>query len=210
MFKRLRNKRIRNMNRIKSIRSRPFIKYTNQHNSMPYLIKGTTGKEVEELQEMLQELSNIFPSLPVVTIDGYYGDVTQDTVKKFQSLNSIPTTGEVDDITWDKIKDFLNNRNQNIPINITTDDIDLSDNVIRIGSKGKYVSDLQTYLNIAANKYPSVSKVKVDGIFGQNTQQSVLEFQRQVGLNTDGVVGVQTWNALYDVSTNEPVSNEDE
>lgn len=207
---RMRNRRNMNMKMNNFNKNKPFVKYTDNHKSNHYIVEGTTGKEVEELQMMLQEFSHVFPNLPVVTIDGYYGNVTKNTVKKFQSLNSLPTTGDVDDMTWDKIKEFLENRNQNIPINITTDDIDLSDNVIRIGSKGRYVSDLQGYLNIAAEKYPRIPKVKVDGIFGENTQQAVLAFQRELGLNTDGIVGVQTWDALYNVSVGEPVTNIDE
>ena len=63
---------------------------------------------------------------------------------------------------------------------------------------------------MAAEKYPRIPKVKVDGIFGENTQQAVLAFQREFGLNTDGVVGVQTWDALYNVSVGEPITNIDE
>lgn len=207
MLKKMRNNR--NMNKMRIRRNGNFMKYTNINKKGHYIVEGTTGKEVEELQIMLQNLSNIFPSLPIVMVDGYYGNETKETVKMFQELNALPTTGITDDITWNKIKTFLNNRNPNIPINITTDDIDLSDNVIKLGSKGRYVSDLQGYLNIAAEKFPSISKVKVDGIFGENTQKSVLEFQRQFGLDTDGIVGAITWDALYNVSIGEPVSNND-
>ena len=205
-----RNNRFIKMNKFN--KNKPFIKYTDKHKSNHYIVDGTTGKEVEELQMMLLELSHVFPSIPVITaVDGYYGNETKGVVKEFQSLNSLPTTGITDDLTWNKIKEFLDNkRRDNIPINITTDDIDLSDNVIRIGSKGRYVSDLQGYLNIAASKYPRIPKVKVDGIFGENTQQAVLAFQREFGLNTDGVVGVQTWDALYNVSVDEPITNIDE
>lgn len=203
MFKKKRNRR--NMMKM----NKPFSMYQDSTNNNYYIVEGTTGKDVEELQTMLQKLSNVFPSLPVTKVDGYYGNETKDTVKMFQNLNSLPVTGITDEMTWNKIKFFLENRNQNIPINITTDDVDLSDNVIKIGSKGRYVSDLQGYLNIAADKYPRIPKVKVDGIFGENTQQAVLSFQREFGLNTDGVVGVQTWDALYNVSIGKSVTQND-
>lgn len=212
MFRKKR--KINNMNRVKIMRNGPFIAYKNVQNNLNkknnhYMVEGTTGKDVEELQKMLQNLSNLFTNLPVVIVDGYYGNETMKTVKIFQELNSLPITGITDDKTWNKMKNILNNRIQNIPINITNDDIDLSDNVIKLGSKGKYVSDLQGYLNIAAEKYPSISKVKVDGIFGENTQKSVLEFQKQFGLNTDGIVGTITWDALYNVSIDKPVIKND-
>ena len=39
-------------------------------------------------------------------------------------------------------------------------------------------------------------KGKIDGIFGNNTYNAVLYFQRNFNLKQDGVVGTNTWNAL--------------
>ena len=199
----------RNRKNIRMMRNKQFIAKKDNYsvNNESFLVKGNSGKKVEELQEKLQKLSNVFPSLPVVIIDGYYGEITKNTVKMFQELNSIPVTGEVDILTWNKINYFLDNREINITK--TTDDVDLSDNVVRLGSKGRYVSDLQNYLNIAASKYSSIPSVKIDGIFGEKTLQSVLAFQNEFGLETDGVVGSVTWDALYKVSVDEPVMHSD-
>ena len=199
----------RNRKNIRMMRNKQFIAKKDNYsvNNESFLVKGNSGKKVEELQEKLQKLSNVFPSLPVVIIDGYYGEITKNTVKMFQELNSIPVTGEVDILTWNKINYFLDNREINITK--TTDDVDLSDNVVRLGSKGRYVSDLQNYLNIAASKYSSIPSVKIDGIFGEKTLQSVLAFQNEFGLETDGVVGSVTWDALYKVSVDEPVTHSD-
>lgn len=49
---------------------------------------------------------------------------------------------------------------------------------------------LQTKLGIAA-----------DGRFGASTRDAVREFQRRRGLDVDGVVGPQTWTALFAVRT---------
>jgi hypothetical protein len=38
---------------------------------------------------------------------------------------------------------------------------------------------------------------KVDGIFGTNTEQAVRAFQTAQGLAVDGVIGPQTWDALF-------------
>lgn len=57
--------------------------------------------------------------------------------------------------------------------------------VIKIGSKGEIVKRLQEKL-----------KIKADGIFGKNTEKSVIKFQKDNGLKADGVVGPITWQKL--------------
>ena len=166
------------------------------------LIKGNSGKKVENLQEKLLKLSGIFPNLPVVVIDGYYGEQTKKAVEIFQEINSIPVTGQVDSLTLEKINYYLKNRINLIDEKINYDDIDMSDNVVKLGSKGKYVSDLQILLNIAHNMLPNLDKVKVNGIFDENTKQAVLKFQKEYGIDTDGIVGAVTWDALLDTAEN--------
>lgn len=58
--------------------------------------------------------------------------------------------------------------------------------VLRKGSKGFYVSLLQTCLGGST----------IDGDFGAMTEQAVLQFQRDHNLDADGVVGVYTWREL--------------
>jgi N-acetyl-anhydromuramyl-L-alanine amidase AmpD len=56
---------------------------------------------------------------------------------------------------------------------------------------GEDVSFMQTKL-----KQFGYFKDKVDGYFGQNTLVAVTNFQRDLGLRVDGVVGSQTWSNL--------------
>jgi len=65
------------------------------------------------------------------------------------------------------------------------------------GDSGRYVQIIQTELNRISQNYPSIPKVyPVDGIFGENTENSVKEFQRVFNLTPDGIVGEATWNRL--------------
>lgn len=70
--------------------------------------------------------------------------------------------------------------------------------IIAKGSQGKNVIKLQNNLNELANKYTDIPKLKVDGIFGDNTEKAVIQFQGMFNLTTDGVVGRYTWTAIND------------
>lgn len=60
---------------------------------------------------------------------------------------------------------------------------------LRIGSRGSNVKLIQSLLaRIGYN--PGA----IDGIFGRQTEQAVIAFQRDNGLVADGVVGPNTWN----------------
>lgn len=56
---------------------------------------------------------------------------------------------------------------------------------LKQGSKGQYVRNLQAKL-----------KLKIDGIFGPATRRAVIAFQKEHGLDADGIVGKNTWAKL--------------
>ena len=60
------------------------------------------------------------------------------------------------------------------------------------GSSGEMVRQVQLKLQ----KWGYL-KGAADGVFGQDTYEAVVHFQRKNGLTADGVVGQRTWNALY-------------
>ena len=41
-------------------------------------------------------------------------------------------------------------------------------------------------------------KTAVDGIFGPETDKNVRQYQADKGLKVDGIVGINTWVAIYD------------
>lgn len=68
---------------------------------------------------------------------------------------------------------------------------------LRVGSVGDDVRIVQIRLNRISQNYPAIPKiVQTDGIFVEDTEAAVREFQRIFNLTPDGIVGRATWFAI--------------
>lgn len=68
---------------------------------------------------------------------------------------------------------------------------------LRLGSRGPQVTQTQVMLNRISQNYPAISRIyPVDGIFGEQTERSVISFQRIFNLTPDGIIGKATWYQL--------------
>ncbi|NEX23079.1 hypothetical protein G3480_22735 [Thiorhodococcus mannitoliphagus] len=65
--------------------------------------------------------------------------------------------------------------------------------LIRTGSNGALVRDLQSVINLVQRPAPTLT---VDGIFGPKTYAAVITFQGRSALKADGLVGPLTSRAL--------------
>ncbi len=65
---------------------------------------------------------------------------------------------------------------------------------LRRGSTGDAVRIIQRQLNRITKNYPGLGTItNIDGVFGQDTETVVKNFQKQFSLTVDGVVGRATW-----------------
>lgn len=64
---------------------------------------------------------------------------------------------------------------------------------LRRGSRGPDVVQMQVMLNRIGQNYPAIPRVTADGIFGQQTENTVRAFQRIFNLTEDGIVGRSSW-----------------
>ena len=67
---------------------------------------GATGNKVRQIQEQLNVISDAYPAIPKVGVDGIYGEQTKNSVRKFQDVFGLPETGITDYPTWYKIQEI--------------------------------------------------------------------------------------------------------
>ncbi len=64
---------------------------------------GSTGMDVRTIQIQLNTISDSYPMIPKLRVDGIYGPLTAQSVSIFQQIFRLPVTGIVDFATWYEI-----------------------------------------------------------------------------------------------------------
>jgi peptidoglycan hydrolase-like protein with peptidoglycan-binding domain len=155
-----------------SVAAPPAERPASHHHEAPVLREGSRGSEVRHLQRQLSVLG--FKPGPV---DGIFGPRTEAALKAFQHSRGLSANG-------------VFNQRTNARIDRATG-IDIPKGLLREGSRGERVEDLQRALRSRGfNPGP------VDGIFGPRTESAVRHFQRSRGIAADGVFGPQTRHAF--------------
>ena len=165
---------------------------------------GDRGEPVVRIQTMLNRISRDYPAIPKVQpVDGIFGASTEQSVIKFQQIFSLTPDGVVGNATWYKlvflyvgVLELAELVSEGQTFYTTLVPVNRPD-TISLGDTGENVKVIQYLLSVVAEFYNNIPPVAVDGIFGQSTQNAVLALQQMAGLYQDGVVGEDTWAALY-------------
>ena len=68
-----------------------------------------------------------------------------------------------------------------------------------IGATGSKVAFLQEELNAISRNYPAIQTVDVDGIYGEDTAESVAMFQEIFSLPITGITDYSTWYKISQI-----------
>lgn len=157
---------------------------------------GDRGTEVIELQYLLSFISEFVPYIPTVSIDGIFGENTENAVRAFQTYYGLEETGVVTTPVYEKLLSVYRGFLTSIPSEYFSDfDIYLG-SPLTLGDENIYVERVQNYLNFISDFNSSIPKVAVDGVYGPATAAAVRAFQSQNGLEATGTVGAATFGAL--------------
>lgn len=72
--------------------------------------------------------------------------------------------------------------------------------VLESGARGPDVALIQSWLNAARRRWSVIRPQTVDGRYGSSTATAVKTFQQLAGIHSDGAVGPETWDALYEAA----------
>ena len=168
------------------------------------LRQGDSGTAVFTLQRQLNRIAKDYPFFGKLTVDGVFGPRMAFTVKTFQRQFNLTADGVVGRQTWYKIsyiyvsvKDLAELTSEGETSSGTLSDGSWGGTALRTGSTGSAVEQVQFWLNTLAQYESAIPSLAVDGRYGAATASAVRAFQRRYGLTVDGVVGRETWNAIY-------------
>ncbi|MGV8082111.1 MAG: peptidoglycan-binding protein [Coriobacteriia bacterium] len=140
---------------------------------------GDRGPAVEDIQRRLLALGY---SLGPTGVDGVFLGETAEAVREFQNENKLAEDGVVGETTWSALVDA---------------GFSLGDRMLYLKLPyfhGNDVLTLQRALNALG-----FACGDPDGILGTYCERAVREFQRNVGLTADGIVGSDTAHALLNL-----------
>ena len=161
------------------------------------LSEGDFGNEVRELQYLLSIIGSYEQEIPIISIDGIFGTQTKNAVEAFQRMYGLSITGEVNEGVWEVLYSVVNGIRLSQPGGYFDGaTLPYPGYILRLGSQGEEVRALQMYLNYISDTYTQIPKVSVDGIYGQETERAVREYQRIFGLPILGIVPSRTWDSI--------------
>jgi peptidoglycan hydrolase-like protein with peptidoglycan-binding domain len=149
---------------------------------------GSTGTDVTILQFLLNNLPSTITSH--ISGESSFGPQTQAAVKKFQTYFGLTVDGVVG-------KDTFLFLGQPTGPYLPSGAVVFGSRNLSKGTSGNDVKILQNRLASTAKKYALALGGPADGKFGSKTEAAVKLFQKDYGLNQDGIVGPNTFTALY-------------
>ncbi|PYZ92535.1 glycoside hydrolase [Salipaludibacillus keqinensis] len=154
------------------------------------LRQGARGSQVRELQTRLKDLGYYTSS-----VDGSFGPLTVQAVRQLQSQTNISVDGVFGPQTYRELEKGISNNQTSSSSNQSSSSNSSSPSVLKEGSKGSSVTELQNMLKATGHFSGNAT-----GNFGPVTKAALVKFQNQWGLISDGIATKATLDKLEEVA----------
>lgn len=164
---------------------------------------GSRGRSVALVQTALNRISQNFPAIPKLSVDGIYGPGTERAVRIFQQVFGLTDDGIVGRQTWyavERVYAGVLRLSELRSLGLRYEDLGWEfPEPLRVGDRGDKVGQLQYMLAVVGQFVQEVPVISVDGIFGPLTRDAVAAFQGYEGFPPTGEADDRTWDALYEL-----------
>lgn len=162
---------------------------------------GSAGPYVRYIQNSLNRISDNYPGIPKLNVDGFFGPETENAVRIFQQTFGLTADGIVGRATWyEMVRIYtsvarlaeLNSQGQTM----TNGYQGAPGNTLYPGDQGSEVADLQYSLQLLSRFYPTIPSVLQTGTYNEETVNSVMQAQGQFGLPQTGIADPVTRDTI--------------
>ena len=156
-----------------------------------------TNDHVRELQQYLRVIRRERDGETDVPIDGRFGPLTTNAVRKSQEESGLSVNGEVDRATWEAIfadaQRIIYLRALPTPVQ----GFAMGQPPLRVGDQNDSVRFLQVMLSALAVRFVNLPAGEtISGLYSDTTATAVQILQQQAGLTSNGIVDKPTWDAI--------------
>ena len=164
---------------------------------------GSRGQSVAQVQMALNRVSQNFPAIPKLSVDGIFGPGTERAVRIFQQSFGLTDDGIVGRQTWYELERVfvgVLRLSELRSLGLRYEDLGWDfPEPLRVGDRGDKVGQLQYMLAVVGQFVQEVPVISVDRIFGPLTRDAVIAFQRYEGFPATGEADDRIWDALYEL-----------
>lgn len=161
--------------------------------------RATMIDNISSIQYMLAVISEFDDFIPTVSVTGVNDDQTKDAVTAFQEEYKLPVTGVINGETWDMVyRAFITTYmmilfdKELFPVST----ICFNGHDCTLRSSGDEVRNVQEYINRIFTERYGIRPIGITGIYGRQTQQAVMRYQKENGLPVTGVVNGTTYRSI--------------
>lgn len=161
------------------------------------LEEGDSGTDVIAIQYFLSFIAEFNDFIPIIAVDGSFGQQTENAVKQFQLSVGLPQSGAVDKATWDALYSSFLSKYNSLPAEYRTSaSAPYPGKPLTVGSSGESVTTLQRYLQLIGKTFAEIPETEVTGNFDEQTLNAVNAYARLFGLPERGSVDYVLWNSI--------------
>ena len=148
---------------------------------------------VRRIQEYLRLINDRLDcKLPVIAIDGIYGEETRLAVMAFQAMRGILESGVVDSVTNEAIYNaYLKATESEVKSQFSNSDFPVS-----YGSNSRSVEAINRILKDLTEIYKDIPSADRGSYFGFNTRAAVEAYEAITGRTPSGIVDSELYNRM--------------